>query len=171
MDRMCCEIYIGGQVTKALLPELIKVINEEGVEDEYGNGELKLENQEQLLKYVENGVLRFVHAEKANGEFGELEGWLQENGIPFNRTTEQYHDYDAEDVTWLPGMDSPLVLYKDAMGNENIPGEVVREALQALITYSTIGSSDRDQYLNRAIDLLKSVCPQLLQIPKFEVVD
>lgn len=172
MDRMSCEIFIGGKVTKEQLPELIKAINDEGVEDEYGNGNLRIESPERLLQYVEDGFIKFIHVEKGNGEFVDLESWLQENGIPFNRTTEQKDEYDAEDVTWLPGMDSPLVLYTDAMGNENIPGKIVRQALQALINYNTAGgAADRDQYLNLALNLLKGVCPELLQIPKFEIVD
>ena len=69
------------------------------------------ENDSQLLQYTnDKGLLEFKGESVPNGEFDELEAFLREGGIPYNRDCCAYGGFMAEDVYWVPGMSEPVVI-------------------------------------------------------------
>ena len=52
----------------------------------------------------EDGLLHFADCEVAWGEFQELEGWLREHGIPFQRQSSGKYEYDPCFVEFRPDL-------------------------------------------------------------------
>jgi hypothetical protein len=69
-----------------------------------------------------------------NGCFEELEDWLGEHGIPFDRHSDGHCELDAENVSFRPGMKEPAVHYATNSGEGLFPrakAEAARDALKA----------------------------------------
>jgi hypothetical protein len=179
---MVCQIEIGGQIFRTqrdpdepeitMLEALIGAINDEGCCEEYGDKELLLETEADLLEHLDpdTGRLRFRHDQKPNGQFEQLEDWLQEHGIPFRRWSEAKYEYDAEEVIWLPDMSKPFHCIMDQECNEVVKGEAVREVMELLVAYQT-EEPTRSDYLNEAIAKMRKLCPDVPEVPKFEILD
>ena len=100
-DRMAAEIWIGGKLPRSLL-------------DEFPISDLRLDWDETpvdstseqgiLSARDESGLLHFADCEIAWGEFEELEGWLREHGIPFERQTSGKYEYDPCFVEFRPDL-------------------------------------------------------------------
>ncbi|MHA2279696.1 MAG: hypothetical protein ACXAC5_02215 [Promethearchaeota archaeon] len=115
-------------------------------------------------------MLQFRHAEKAGGKFEDLEFWLQEAGIPYRRWTEAKFEYDAEEVIWLPEMSKSFHCILDQECNEVVKATEIREVMELLVEYRT-EEPVRTDYLEEAITKLRKLCPDIPQVPKFELVD
>ena len=100
-DRMAAEIWIGGKLSRSLL-------------DEFPISDLRLDWDETPIASTsedgilsardENGLLHFADCEAAWGEFEELEGWLREHSIPFQRQTSGKYEYDPCFVEFRPDL-------------------------------------------------------------------
>jgi hypothetical protein len=103
-ERMAAEIHVGGKITPELAEELCGCICTAGVQPEYGGGHLEPQNIEELLQAQDGDHLRFYDDEATWGEFADLEEFLQEHGIPFNRYSDGKYEYDCVLKKFRPGI-------------------------------------------------------------------
>lgn len=52
--------------------------------------------------FEDGGIIQYGAAKALNGEFEDLEKYLQENKIPFDRSSEGYYEYDPEYSVYRP---------------------------------------------------------------------
>ena len=78
------------------------------------------------------------------------------------RHSEAYSSYNAEVADWRPGMGKPLCQTGSNEGSDVIlvPQADVKEALACLIVGAT----------RRATKLLRKLCPDISELPLFEIV-
>lgn len=174
-DRFPAQIWIGGQLSrsKRLYPDdpdddttviqgLIGALHSDGASHEYGEAEIRSDYTEKgLFEYLDGDVLHFKNDQACNGEFEETEEFCIEHGIPFDRQSHHYDEYDAENVYWRPSMNSPTIRYADASGNEIVCGDTVRQAIEKL----------EGGLLMVGMNLLHEACPELPpKLEKFEII-
>lgn len=197
-DRYPAEIRIGGQLSRtadsvadpeeSVLNVLVSMINDAKVSHEYGDATAVisvdcLENEKSLFFYSdESGQwLQFRDDQAVNGEFADLEDFLIENRISFDRRSSHYCEYDAENVYFRRsriGLDTLETTHVDSNGNEVICGETVRQALEKLDKYEQVAGKATafqvEDWENFAagLRLLREACPEIPgPLPKFEIVD
>ncbi len=182
-DRFPAQICIGGQLsrTKRLYPDdkvddgtvlngLIAVLGMDYASHEYGDAPISYPctEAELLETYLDDGFLVFKNDQAVNGEFQETEQFCMDHDIPFDRCSDHYCEYDAENVHWRPGMNSPMIRYADSHGSEIVDGATVREALSKLTSFSY---DHRTALVTEAEKLLQAACPELPpEFEKFEIV-
>src|SRR5688572_25011286 len=107
--RMAAEIWIGGQVPRKLIGKLRTQIAVTGVALEWGDAHFEPESTADLLAALRDteGVrlLWLCHEDARYGQFPELEEFLEKQGIPYDRATDDKYEYDSELVQYRPGMD------------------------------------------------------------------
>ena len=144
------------------------MINVAGVSHEYGDAiaQLTFGDEDGLLWYFnkEQRCLEF-RAEVTSGEFEDLETFLRENDIPYNRRSACYGGFTGEDVYWVPGMAKPLEISCDDHGRDLVPMEEVRAVLQGLDRRRSI--SVHLESVRRQLEVL---CPNRPEIPPFKIV-
>ena len=184
-DRFPGQIWIGGTLSRSkplhddqddfltVRRGLIEALSSDGASHEYGDCVIEANcTEEEFLEYLRpfepgGGVLRFRNAEAVNGEFSETEAFCIEYGIPFDRNSDHYCEYDGETVYWRPGMGRPTVVYADSSGNERVDGATVRKAMELLDKFEQVAGKvtvfqTRDwERLVIGIGLLHDVCPEL----------
>lgn len=194
-DQIAGQIWIGGQVSRRLkvakgscftvLEGLIGEINSANVSHAWGDANADIEDDAGLLKYlIEDGLgdgwLYFCDDEARNGEFEELEAYCRKNGIPFRRVSDSCAEYDAEEMLFIPpgwntssGCDLTWIV--SASCNPVVDGEKVREALEL---FKTAIQRTGGPILNHgsipfqsAMGILRELCPEIPDLPKFEIVD
>ena len=181
MDRFAAQIRIGGTIDRttpsasdpeeSVLDMMISMINGAGVSHEYGDAIAAIpvnaqdEDDSQLLQYLDDKCLQFCADQTCNGEFKELEEFLREHNIPYNRWSECYSGWVGEDVYWVPGMDKPLAIACDGHGSDYVNMEDVRQVLEGL---------DRTRSYHVHVESvkrqLKALCPEVPEIPPFKIV-
>ncbi len=178
-DRMAGQIWIGGKVSRTAMqsddPEitilrgLIGALNDDGGSFEFGGPPISSDcTAENLpLSLDDESLLNLKNDQARNGEFEETEAFCFRNGIMYNRWSDHYCEYDAENAYWRPGMEGPMVIYADSDGYEIVSGDVVRQALETL-------ENPRRSLLIKiqsAARQLKIACPELPpKLEKFEIV-
>ena len=101
-DRMACEIWIGGTISNALAEELCGLICDTGSSLGWGEAAYKPSTVKDLSLASEGGVLHLYDDERTWGEFEDLEEFLRENKIPYDRQTASKYEYDAEQAIYRP---------------------------------------------------------------------
>ena len=173
-DRMSAEIWIGGKLPRSLL-------------DEFPISDLRLDWDEHpadatseegiLSARDESGLLHFADCEAAWGEFAELEGWLQEHNIPFQRQSSGKFEYDPCFVEFrpdLPGKPDRYTLTTQE-GAPVICREEIEKALQSMARLAKDKkrpATKRLQAWERIYQKLSNSIPaKLPPLPKFEIVE
>ena len=179
-DRFSAQIWIGGQLSRTarlypgdpndnttILQGLIGALHDDGASHQYGDVVIPCDCKKDLGNYLsEDGAwLNLKHDQACNGEFDETERFCLEHGIPFNRWSDHYCEYDGENVYWRPGMKTLLITYASSGGNEIIEAAKVREALAKLD--AIVNHAQERINLSKGIQLLREVCPELP--PELEV--
>ena len=175
-DRFPAQIWIGGQVPDKNISGLIEALVADDASHEYGDvGISKDCTRTELLElYLNEGILHFKDDEAPIGEFLHTETFCMEHGIAWDRNSDHYCEYDAENVYWRPGKNSSLVFrYANSNGHEIIAAAPVREALALL--NDAEGPSTRNPVsqalIERAIVLLNETCPELPpKLENFEII-
>jgi hypothetical protein len=103
-DCMATEISIGGTIPRDLGEKLCKIIRETEAALEYGDAVFSPDTLEDLKTAIVNDSLVLCDAERAWGQFEELEAFLQKHEIPYDRHTEGRYEYDSEYVRYRPGI-------------------------------------------------------------------
>jgi len=103
------------------------------------------------------GVLNFCDDQAVNGMFEETEEFCVKNDIGYDRQSDHYCEYDAERVSFRPGMNHPVIIYTDSRGEEIVNGDTVREAknLLAAVVSST---NNVDARIHEALRFLDDAC-------------
>lgn len=107
-ERMPAEILIGGQVPAALVPQLCAAISASGASLDWGDPCFQPRAAQDLLDnctaHDEAWLLQLCDAEASYGEFKELEAFLVAHGIAFDRFGDAKYEFDAEWVSFRPGI-------------------------------------------------------------------
>ena len=173
-DRMAAEIWIGGKLSRSLL-------------DEFPISDLRLDWDETpiastsedgiLIARDENGLLHFADCEAAWGEFEELEGWLREHGIPFQRQTSGKYEYDPCFVEFRP--DLPRKPDRYTLTTQNGAPVICREEIEKAMHGMAKLVNDNKRTAEKRLRawekiyrrLSRSMPPKLPPLPAFEIVD
>jgi len=128
-EHIPAEIHIGGPVPRAVLPELFRVICEEGVSMEDYDGPQPSEAD--LKKaFREDVVMSLYDAQACFGQFEALEAFLAEHHIHFDRHSDAHYEFDGENV-YYRGEGEPLVTNADQRGNRLVPAQDILGILNA----------------------------------------
>ena len=172
-DRMAAEIWVGGKLPRSLL-------------DEFPISDLRLDWDESPVDATseegilgardESGLLHFADTEASDGEFAELEGWLREYNIPFQRQSSGRYEYDPCWVEFrpdLPGKPDRYTLTTQE-GAPVICREEIEKAMQSmakLVKDQKRAATKRLQAWERIYSKLSnSIPPKLPPLPPFEIV-
>ena len=127
-DRFYASLEIGGPISGDLVPALAAQISNAGF----------LFPGESLEQHINDDGLLAVEDEQAPyGEFPELEGWLQEHGIEFNRHSSGYFDLLPEWVSFRRGQ-GRIVHLLDGQGDQVISHQDVARALAECNTLAAL---------------------------------
>jgi hypothetical protein len=173
-DRMAAEIWVGGKLPRSLLSEF-------PISDlrlDWDENPVDASSEEGILSARDECcLLHFADCEAANGEFAELEGWLREHNIPFQRQSSGKYEYDPCFVEFrpdLPGKPDRVSLTTQE-GAPVICREEIEKALQSmarLVKDTKRSAEKRLQAWERIYNKLDcSIPPKLPALPKFEIVD
>lgn len=160
-EPLSAQIWIGGRLSRARLPEFLTAVGEARVSLEWGDAVFAPETGEELLASLRDGRLWLCDDQASYGEFPELEGACQSLGLPYTRHSEGKYEYDAEVVEWRPGMAEPLA----RVGSNHdegvyVPVKQVEKALKYLEANRT----------GKARKVLRALCPKVSKLPPFEIV-
>ena len=101
-DYYPAEIHIGGPVPRTALDELVKQIVDAGASLE-GYGERTVTDKSIREALREGHIINLFDERACYGRFDKLEEFLVRNQIHFNRHSEAYCEYDAENVYFRGG--------------------------------------------------------------------
>lgn len=166
-DRYPTKIRIGGPVRRGRLAALIRAINAEGLQSDWGSSLPDITSEEQLLRHIEDGCLTFCDESRAWGEFADLEHFLVQESIPFNRWHAPRYEYDGELVQFRTGMQAPAV----AAANDS--GVIVIEAPEIQRIRDTLKTAQNMEDVRKAMDELNELCfeADIEPLPPFEITD
>jgi hypothetical protein len=173
-ERMAAEIWIGGKLARNLL-------------DEFPSSDLSLDwdatpfdatsEQGILSARDESGLLHFADCEIAWGEFEELEGWLREHDIPFQRQTSGKYEYDPYCVEFRP--DLPGRPDRHTLTTQEGAPVICREEIEKAIQGMAKLVADKKRTVEKRLRaweriyrrLSRSIPPKLPPLPPFAIVD
>lgn len=106
-DRYSAEIIIGSTIDESIVSELIKELNDAGVDISWGeslDGLKTVIDLKKLLKTKKWTYLHFTDDQARYGCFEGLEGWLCEHNIEWDRQSSGYCEYEPCKAYWRRGM-------------------------------------------------------------------
>lgn len=92
------QIQIGGPIPAHLWPAFLQVCADQ-LGAAFDSDQVALDE-----------VLYLEDAEASGGRFESLESWLEEHHIAFDRQSNAYSEYAAEEVRYRPGMATPHIV-------------------------------------------------------------
>ena len=117
-ERRKSEIRIGGAVTREKAPELIRVINNAGLQRDWDSPMCVVESEAELLECRdENDLLWFCSEEDLYGVYVELEAFLVKEKISFDLRHAPCDEYNGELRQYRPDFEEVVVSDADAAGN------------------------------------------------------
>ncbi|MDI6824662.1 MAG: hypothetical protein QME87_09955 [Bacillota bacterium] len=117
-ERIPATLRVGGSITREQYEEIKRLIEQEG---------------DPFLSMVEPDSLVCEADDAPWGRFEELEEYLVQHGIPFDRHTEAKYEYDAVLRVFRPGaLDEEVPANQD--GNIVVLAEDIRQAIAATKT-------------------------------------
>ena len=163
-------IQIGGAVSRRLAPDLAQAITDVGALAEAEAAPAVLHTAEDLVAALdpENHVLRLYDHQASYGAFFNLETWLRDHGIPYDRQSDARYEYDGQAVSFRAGIG---LVERTATqdGAATVPVEELRpvhEELRAALAEPTA------ETVKAAIDALdKVIGPDIPSLPPFTFID
>ena len=129
------EILIGGRIPHHLISELCAAICREAISLEWGDASFQPGSALDLLNNrVENEnvlLLRLCDEQASWGRFEQLEAFLQQHDIAFDRFTDGKWEFDPEWVAFRPG-NEPVALATNTGWQPVIAATVVVDAMKQL---------------------------------------
>jgi len=125
-------IDIGGPVPRRLVPELIKQIREAGVSLDWGGLAFLPETEQDLVDAADEYRIQLFDENAMFGRFPELEHFLVENGISYDRISDPLPESSGVLVIHRPGATYAMRTDSDGgivVGADAITG--IRKALEA----------------------------------------
>ncbi len=129
-DRFPAVITIGGRIPRRLLDELAGVIADQGLCDGWGDRYLdKKKIMEDIVSAADQTLpVQYVNDQARYGEFEDLESWLTNHGIDFDRHNDARYEYDAENV-YGRGRKQPAITGSNQNGEDVIGAGEIRRTL------------------------------------------
>ena len=130
-------IEIGGPLPRELVQGLLDCIRAHGLSDDFGGSPIKAVSADDLLELAQDAdghvdTLKLYDERAHNGQFDNLEWFLEQHDIGFDRHGDGVAEFSPEVVRFRPGWPAPTVTLTDGMGREMIQTEYIVEALQML---------------------------------------
>ena len=140
----------------------------------YDGTEFNCQNADELRQALEeNGHLFLADDQARFGMFEELEGFLCEHNIPFDRHSDARYEFDAENVRFRPGMDRPLDVPSNGTGDDLMDVNMIRPVAKELARLA-VGKLTKDKLLaavKKASRKLNKVLPPKVEpLPPLQVV-
>ena len=151
-DRMAAEIWLGGTISNALAEELCAVIRDSGASLEWGGGVFVPHSVKELMEANDEGHLHLYDDDRVWGEFADLEEFLREHKIPYDRQTASRYEYDAEEAIYRPGIGLE-VTPTTGSGNPVVEAaslQPVVRSVELLCKHLKSGKGDKASVLRRA---------------------
>ncbi|MCK4374767.1 MAG: hypothetical protein KAX19_05535 [Candidatus Brocadiae bacterium] len=126
-EHFAAEIHIGGPIPKPLLDELIATVVAEGASLE-GYCEARAAEEPVRKAFHEASVVDLYDEQASAGRFQALEAFLVEHGIHFDRHSDAFCEYEAENAYYRGG-DEPVWFYADQVGNPLVRADDVVDVL------------------------------------------
>lgn len=141
-DYFPAEIHIGGPIPRAALDDLIEAILAEGVSlHDYGGPGPTREELDEALR--EGAAVDLYDDQACYGQFEDLEAFLVNHGIHFDRHGDAHCEFNAENVHYR-GSREPLIMLADQSGNSLVRCQEVLEILDGLAGDKTKLKAIRD---------------------------
>jgi len=133
-DYFWGEIEIGGPVPPRLVNELLDPIGRLDRDDPINETPFYATDEASLLEQLDESthVLHLVDGQARYGQFEELEAFLREHGMAYDRRSAGKYEFSPELVQFRPGMPNPESCL---LTNEDVPVvklDNVREAYELL---------------------------------------
>jgi hypothetical protein len=161
-DNFWGEIEIGGPVPRSIVPRLLEFAREPATG--YTADELTTANLPRLFKEFDaaTGYLHLEDPDARYGQFEDLETFLLETSIGYNRRSDGKYEFTPEEARFRPGMDGPTFRL---MSHEHAPLVDLHEVEQArqLLEAGCV---------SKALAKLREVIgPDVPELPPLEILD
>ena len=171
-ERFATEIYIGGEIKKSLIPDLIGTIKQEDLYADFWEKPIVLEKEEDLLNYLDNkGRLYFADPERSWGNFQDLEDFLKDHRISYDKKVSPGGEYDGEYFVFRPDTGADC-RQTDSDGNI-VARDVELEAIQKIVQESLTQSASG--FLLKQLELINCMITSILhpanELPEFKIVE
>ena len=128
-DHFPGDIAIGGDIPRRLLDELAERIASEGVSIDWQYALDPAAVRAAIEAAAAKGqTVRFTDDEASYGQFGDLENWLTQHGIDFDRYSDARYEYDGENAHGR-GRKRPVVMTSSQSGSDMVTADEVRKIL------------------------------------------
>ena len=132
-DEFPTIITLGGEVENGLIPELAELIFKEEMQIAWGDR--CFHNTDEVTEALRQDILagkcpQFFADEQECGEFENLERFLVEHKIDFDRHHSARYEFPSEIVRFRKNMEEPLWAETDDHGNQRVPASSIIEALK-----------------------------------------
>lgn len=166
-DYIPASISIGGNVLRKLVPGLLGAIDADGLKHNWGEPLLAWTAERLLEQAADNdGLLWLCDEEARGGSFDELEEWLEENDIPFDRRSDAKFEYDGGIQYFRPGLGVIEIVWRCTTqeGNPLISHAEGRKALHLLKCGGTMN-------IEAGIKVLEDeLGPDIPDLPPFQII-
>jgi hypothetical protein len=161
-ERFPTEVIIGGKVPTAAVSGLLEAIRTEGLYLDWSDTDFDVQTADDLLAAVgKDGLLHLTDADRSWGEVKELEAYLRENNIAYDKLVSGKYEYDAGLASFRPDMGEPYVSVTTADFCPVVAITRVKEARDLL----------RQSKPRAALELLEELCgPEVPDLEKLEIV-
>ena len=154
------KIEIGGSIKRSQLDEIIRLgdcgnLQAEGAGPNYSG--ISIES-------LPTPRLVIGNPEADYGEFTELEAFLVENEILFDRHSDAKHEYEAEEVCFRPGMGEPLV----SLGTQGEDNPLISQRLVATAIEQAASPEDAIEAI-RGLLALHYLRAEIAPLPPLEI--
>lgn len=163
-ERVLAIIRIGGQLDTSRAEVLIDAINEARLFTDEGDLPYKPRRLADLIAACTiEGHLLLCDEEAPFGELPSLKKICRELGLSYRQWHESVPDLGSLVEVWVPGMELPLLLTGDHCEPDTflVDGMKVGNALELLERGDVAG----------AITAIRSILPQLPELPPFELIE
>jgi hypothetical protein len=167
-EWIAAEIRIGGVVPPARVPKLIEAIEREGVTVTWEEYPFEAKTADDLLELALDSkghpsTLNLVDHQARWGQFENLEAFLVQHSIAFDRFTEAKYEYSAEHAWFRPGMPEPVVATTDS-GHSPVVSFSVLEELDGMLAKSQV-----DKVRRRISSMRQRHCPP--ELPPLSIAE
>lgn len=160
-ERMSAWIAIGGSVPRALVPELCGAISQQQLSRDWGDDIFEPEDEDDLTDALNHKGYLFLCDDEARwGQFDELEKFLRQHGIAYDRHSSAKYEYDAQLDQFRPG----LGILNDLASEDGRP-LVDREEVEKIRDALRAGK------VEEALALAEELCPEISELPPFQLTD
>jgi hypothetical protein len=164
-ERFATELFIGGQIKRSSLPELIQAINSAQVTKSFHSCEpIVLRNESDLFENLLGNWLFVCYADQKSGEFKEIEEVLFKYRIPFTRVHYPRASCNGQRAEYRGHNREVRFLDTDVDGRQIVYSDQVREILRYL---NDPDPAKAIALSKRAID---TIAPDISPLPEFAIV-